>query len=124
ISTLFPYTTLFRSRFGPLWPRQVDPERLGGPVGVLLQLPQLDFLAGGEHLHRQRQALHLLDQHPEALRYSRLGDVGALDDRLVDLDTALDVVGLDGEQLLEGVGGAVGLEGPHLHLAEALATEL
>jgi len=34
------------------------------------------------------------------------------------------VVGLDREHLLEGVRGAVGLERPHLHLAEALAAEL
>ena len=53
-----------------------------------------------------------------------LGDVVALDDRLVDLDPAEHVVGLDGQQLLQAVGGAVGLEGPHLHLAEALAAEL
>ena len=72
---------------------------------------------------RQRR-LHLLDEHLEALGDARLGDVLALDDGLVDLDPAEDVVGLDGEQLLQGVGGAVGLEGPHLHLAEALATEL
>ena len=41
--------------------------------------------------------------------------------RLVDLGAALDVVGLDGEQLLEDVGGAVGLQGPDFHLAEPLA---
>src|SRR3712207_6997267 len=48
----------------------------------------------------------------------------SLDDGLVDLHAAKDVVGLDGQQLLQGVGGAVGLQGPHLHLAEALPTEL
>ena len=35
-----------------------------------------------------------------------------------------DVVGLHGEELLQGEGGPVGLEGPHLHLPQALATEL
>ena len=53
-----------------------------------------------------------------------LRDRLALDDGLVGLDTAHDVVGLDGQDLLQGVGGAVGLQRPDLHLAEALAAEL
>src|SRR5205814_184441 len=44
--------------------------------------------------------------------------------RLVHLDPAEYVVGLDGQQLLQRVGGAVGLHGPTLHLTEPLATEL
>ena len=79
---------------------------------------------GGEDLDVQAEGLHLLDEHLEALGDAGLGDVLALDDRLVDLDPAEDVVGLDGEQLLQAVRGAVGLERPHLHLAEALAAEL
>src|SRR6185295_3310056 len=51
-------------------------------------------------------------------------DLLALDDRLVRLDAAQDVVGLDRQQLLQDVRGAVGLERPDLHLAEALAAEL
>ena len=51
-------------------------------------------------------------------------DVLALDDGLVGLDAAGGVVGLHGEDLLQHVGGAVGVERPHLHLAEALAAEL
>src|SRR5205814_9772601 len=57
-------------------------------------------------------------------RSSDLGDVLALDDRLVGLNPADRVVGLDREHLLERVRGAIGLERPDLHLAEALATEL
>ena len=34
------------------------------------------------------------------------------------------VVGLDGQELLQRVGGAVGFHRPHFHLAEALTTEL
>ena len=34
------------------------------------------------------------------------------------------VVGLDRQDLLQRVPGAVGFQGPHFHLAEALATEL
>ena len=45
-------------------------------------------------------------------------------DRLVDLGPARHVVGLDRQHLLQGVGRAVGLQRPALHLAEALAAEL
>src|SRR5688572_19414518 len=78
----------------------------------------------GDNFYVEAQRLHLLDQHLERLGDARLGDVLALDDGLVDLHPAQDVVGLDGEQLLQGVGGTVGLEGPHLHLAEPLTAEL
>src|SRR6266566_8933586 len=77
-----------------------------------------------QDLDPERQALQLLDQHPEALGDAGLERVVALDDRLVGLDAADDVVRLDGQDLLEDVGGAVRLERPHLHLAEALAAEL
>ena len=109
----------------PLGPADVDAELLGRAEHVLVELAHLDLLAGvGQDLDVEAEALHLLDEHLEALGDPRLGDVLALDDGLVDLDPAEDVVGLDGEQLLQGVGGAVGLEGPHLHLPEALAAEL
>ena len=72
----------------------------------------------------ETQRLHLFHQNLEALRDSWLLDVLALDDRLIDLHAAKDVVGLDGQELLQSVGGAVGLESPHLHLTEALSTEL
>ena len=48
----------------------------------------------------------------------------ALDDGLVGLDTAHDVVGLDGQDLLQGVSSAVSFQRPDFHLAEALAAEL
>ena len=48
----------------------------------------------------------------------------ALDDGLVGPDTAGDIVGLDGQDLLQGIGSAVSLQGPNFHLAEALAAEL
>ena len=109
----------------PLGPAEVDAELLGRAEDVLVELPHLDLLARlGEDLDVEAEGLHLLDEHLEALGDAGLGDVLALDDGLVDLHAAEHVVGLDGEQLLQAVGGAVGLEGPHLHLAEALATEL
>ncbi len=101
------------------------PSSSAGAVDVVVELTHLDLLAGlGEHLDVEAERLHLLDEHLEALGDARLGDVLALDDGLVHLDPAEHVVGLDREQLLEAVRGAVGLERPHLHLPEALATEL
>src|SRR6266550_4611180 len=98
---------------------QVDSELLGGAEDVLVELAHLDLLTrGGQHLHVEAERLHLLDEDLERLGDAGFGDVLALDDRLVDLDPAEDVVGLDGQQLLQRVGRAVGLEGPHLHLAE------
>src|SRR5215831_3685725 len=104
---------------------QVDAERLGGAEGVLVELADLDLLARlVDDADVQAQRLHLLDEHLEALGDAGLGDVLPLHDGLVDLHAAEHVVGLDREQLLQAVRGAVGLEGPHLHLAEALAAEL
>jgi hypothetical protein len=48
----------------------------------------------------------------------------ALHDRLVHPRATLHVVGLDGEELLQRVGGAVGFHRPDFHLAEALTAEL
>ena len=76
------------------------------------------------HADVEAERLHLLDEHLEGLGNARFGDVLALHDRLVHLHAAEHVVGLDGEDLLERVRGAVRLEGPHLHLAEPLTTEL
>src|SRR5512139_1611308 len=108
-----------------LAPRQIDTELLRGAEDVLVGLTHLDGHAvAREHLDVEAQRLHLLDEHLEGLGDAGLGDVLALDDGLVDLHAAEHVVGLDGEQLLQGIGGAVGLQGPDLHLAEPLATEL
>src|SRR5690606_10670980 len=72
----------------------------------------------------ETQRTHFLHEHVEALRDAGLEGVVALDDRLVDLGPADHVVGLHGEHFLQRVGGAVGLQRPDLHLAEALAAEL
>ena len=105
--------------------REVDAELLGGAQELVLLLAHLDLAAlVGEHVHVERERLHLLQQHLEGLGDRRLGDVLALDDRLVGLHAPDRVVGLDGEHLLQRVRGAVRLERPHLHLAEALAAEL
>src|SRR3954469_14927703 len=106
-------------------PRQVDPERLGRAERVLVELADLDLFTLLVHdAHIETQRLHLLDEHLERFRDAGLGDVLALDDGLVHLHAAEHVVGLDGEDLLQRVGRAVRLEGPHLHLTEPLTTEL
>ena len=48
----------------------------------------------------------------------------SLDNGLVGPHTAGDIVGLDGENLLQGIGRAVCLQGPDFHFAEPLAAEL
>src|SRR2546430_1392412 len=77
-----------------------------------------------QDLDPERKALQLLHQHSERLRDAGLERVVALDDRLVCLHAADDVVRLDGQDLLQNVGGAVRLERPNLHLSEPLAAEL
>ncbi len=75
---------------------QVDTELLRRAEDVLVGLAHLDGHAvAGEHLDVQAQRLHLLDEHLEGLGDAGLGDVLALDDGLVDLHPAEDVVGLD-----------------------------
>src|SRR4051794_36461289 len=108
-----------------LSPAQIDAKLFCGPEDVLIGLAHLDLHAiAGEHLDVEAQRLHLLDQHFERLGNAWFRNVLALDDRLVDLDPAEDVVGLDRQQLLQRIGSAIGLERPHLHLAEPLAAEL
>ena len=47
-----------------------------------------------------------------------------LDDSFVGLDTAGHVVGLDRQDLLQGISRAVSFQRPDFHFAEALAAEL
>ena len=48
----------------------------------------------------------------------------ALHDALIGAHASGDIVGLDGQDLLQSVGRAVGLQGPDLHFSESLAAEL
>src|SRR5215213_8131832 len=94
---------------------QVYPEGPGG----LVPIPAVLILGRGlgvvDRLDREPKRLHLFQEHLEARWHARLGYVLALDDGLVALDR---------QQLLQGVRRAVGLERPHLHLAEPLSAEL
>src|SRR5438105_9950632 len=72
-------------------------------------------------LEIQPEPLDLVRRHLERDGRAGLQDVLPPDHRLVDLGPAVDVVRLDGQELLENVRRAVGLERPHFHFAEALA---
>src|ERR687893_1083878 len=99
---------------------EVDPAEVRKRIaaGVLDEADLLFVLV--QNLHGQTERLELLDEHLERLGHAGRLDLLALDDRLVRLHAADDVIRLHGEELLEDVGGAVCLERPHLHLAEAL----
>src|SRR3989339_416210 len=88
----------------------------GGTPGKLFV-----FLA--EH-YRQSETHQLFNQDVERFRSTRLRQVLALDNRLVNLAAPHHVIALDRQHFLQGVRGAVGLQGPDLHLAETLAAEL
>src|SRR5215218_3864335 len=103
---------------------QVYPE---GP-GSLVPIPAVLILGRGlgvvDRLDREPERLHLLEQHLEARRHAGLRYVLALDDGLIALDAPDPIVALYRQQLLQGMRRAVGLERPHLHLAEPLSAEL
>src|SRR3954453_18870761 len=70
-------------------PGQVDAEFFRGPEDLVVRLAHLQGNAvAGQHLNVQAQRLQFLEQHLEGLGDSRLRDVLALDDGLVDLHAA------------------------------------
>src|SRR4051812_18640109 len=119
-----------RSPSNALWclvfePGEVDPAEIREQVAGGVVLGERDLLVVLiEDLRVEPEAPQLLDEDLERLRDPRGLDLLALDDGLVRLDAPEDVVRLHGQQLLEDVGGAVGLQCPDLHLAEPLAAEL
>src|SRR5437763_6761694 len=82
--------------------------------------PPLDL----EELNVETEALELAHENVERFGQARRLRHVPLHDRLVNLAPALHIVALDGQQLLQRIGGAVGLQGPDLHLAETLTAEL
>src|SRR3954454_9270463 len=106
-------------------PGEVDPAEVREQVARGVVLGQRDLLVVLiEDLRVEPEAPQLLDEDLEGLGDPRGLDLLALHDGLVRLDAPEDVVRFHGQQLLEDVRGSVGLERPHLHLAEPLATEL
>ena len=65
-----------------------------------------------------------MQKHVERLGNAGCGHRLALDDGFVGLGAAVDIIGLDGQDFLQDVGGAEGFERPNFHLAETLAAEL
>src|SRR5260370_16967383 len=84
------------------------------PCG-LLPLHQLDV---------QAERLQLANEDVERFGHARLDTRFALDDGLVNLRAAIDVVRLGREQLLQDLRSAVSFHCPHFPFAEALAAEL
>src|SRR5471032_1833885 len=70
------------------------------------------------------QRTDFLDQHVERLRHAGVDHVVAFDQVLVHFGTAIHVIGLDGQHLLQDIRCAVRFQCPHFHLTEALTTEL
>src|SRR5439155_27327565 len=77
-----------------------------------------------DQFHIQSQALEFLDQDVERFRESGLKERFPLDDRLVHSRTSRDIVRLDGQELLQGRGSAVGLKRPDFHFSQSLTAEL
>ena len=95
---------------------------IGVVVEVLGEVYLLTLLV--EHSYVESERLELLDHNLEGLGYAGLGDVLALDYGLVGLYAAGGVVRLDGEDLLQRICRAIGLERPDFHFSESLAAEL
>src|ERR1051325_3249112 len=99
---------------------------IGGLYGAQTRhgLLRLIHGVGVANLYIKPQRLHFFDQDVEGLGDAGFKAVVAFHDALVDPGAPLDVVGFDGEEFLERVGGAVGFHGPDFHFAEALAAVL
>src|SRR5215471_9346565 len=87
-----------------------------GLIGIITLIFLLSDLSrrmpsvfGLDQLDVEAEALQLPDQHVERLWDARVVRGVALDDRLVDLGPAVDVVRLRGQELLQDVRGAVRL---------------
>src|ERR1700678_1086199 len=72
----------------------------------------------------ETERLQLTNEHVEGFWDTRLDGRLTLDDGLVDLGTAIDVIRLGSQQLLQDVGRTVCFERSHFHLTETLPTEL
>ena len=102
-------------------------EGQGGLIGIIrrrLRSGSSSWSSIDIELDVEAETAHFLDQHVEAFRNAGLEGVVALDDRLIDLGPADHVIRLHRQHFLQRVGGAIGLQRPHLHFAEALAAEL
>src|SRR3990172_4084985 len=91
---------------------------------IIVAFPLFLALFSGAQRHLEAQGLQFLDEDVERLGNPRLGEVLPLHDRLVHPAASVHIVRLDRQHFLEDVRRAVGLQRPHLHLAETLAAKL
>src|SRR3984957_19945997 len=113
---------------GPFAKHPADSFTLGTRDWVLLLIRRRAgrrlLLPGLNQLHVEAERLQLADQHVKRFRHARLHGSFALDDGLVNLGTAVYVVGLRRQQFLQYECRAVSFQRPNFHLSEALAAEL
>ena len=89
------------SPIGPAHPKVHQARAQAGWVRLLLILAKAyDIPAFVDGLDRQAERLQFLDQHTERCRDTGFLDWLTLNDGLVSVDPALDIVRLDGEHLL------------------------
>src|SRR3546814_16523981 len=74
-------------------------------------------------VHVEAERAQFLHQEVEGLRNAGLEVVVALDDRLVDLGAARDVVRFNRQDHMHGVGGAGGFQSPELPPDQAMTPE-
>src|SRR3981081_1706568 len=76
-----------------------------------------------DQFHIEAQRLQLADKHVKRFGYAGLHGSFALDDGLVDLGTAVNVVGLRSQKLLQDERCAISFERPDFHFSETLSAE-
>jgi hypothetical protein len=82
-----------------------------------------DFVLS-EEIDIEIECLELSEEYIERLWDIRTADTLPLHDSFVELSTAIDVIGLDREHLLENIGCTVSFESPHFHFSETLTSVL
>src|SRR4029078_8096151 len=82
-----------------------------------------DLYASLFQLNVQCQTTDLVAEHLKAGWCAGFERVLAFDHRFINLGAAFDVVALHGEQLLQDVRGAIGLQRPDFHFAEPLTAK-
>ena len=94
-------------------------------VIIVEGLSEVDFVSFAvENLDVKAERLKLLDKNLERFGYARLGNVETLDDSLVGVYTADNVVRLDSEDFLKCICCTLCFECPDFHFTETLAAEL
>ena len=93
-------------------------------VKAELQAIKRDLSVLVQDLHVKTQCLKLLEKDLEGLRNTGLGNIFALNDRLVSLHSSDHVIRLDRQDLLQGISCAVSFQRPDFHLSESLSAEL